>query len=336
MNWGEEYRNICYIIPVKYLEVWRAWEAGNSCILYLCVCVCVCVYRYTYTSLNTQLCERWSKHTLCMCSLHKETGLWGQQTRQSLLGSSAWGIQWQTPSESEASLKLTSACRKQDRKVGNQSSCYLIPHWDHPEVRHSPNDPLQGRMQSLPTHKTKGSVSTLPQDTQNVTACKVSPASHRKARKWSNKYAWNICTVFTPHQTNQSLAAIRQKSARLNHWHFLHWLQRNWSLKRRERAADTAANRGLSPAACCTICSLSSPQTHDHFISASGPLLGWPTAQWPTLNLDSLLPSLTAKILSLPDSSPRNSAESLVKTIPPKLPSIEVRYLLKESESEVA
>lgn len=187
-----------------------------------------------------------------------------QQCMRDTVANSTW---------TRASLKLTSACRKQDRKVGNQSSCYLIPHWDHPEVRHSPYDPLQGRMQSLPTRKTKGSVSTLPQDTQNVTACKVSPASHRKALKWSNKYAWNICMVFTPHQTNQSLAAIRQKSARLNHWHFLHWLQRNWSLKRRERAADTAANRGLSPAACCTICSLSSPQTPDHFISANGPLL---------------------------------------------------------------
>ena len=68
----------------------------------------------------------------------------------------------------------------------------------------------------------------------------------------------------------------------------------------------------------------------------SGPLLGWLTAQWPALNLDSLLPSLTAKILSLPDSSSHNLAESLVKTIPPKLPSTEVRFLVKESESEVA
>lgn len=136
----------------------------------------------------------------------------------------------------------------------------------------------------------------------------------------------------TPHQTNQSLAAIRQKkSVRLNHWHFLHWLQRNWSLKRTERAVDTAVNRGLNPGVCCAICPLSLLWPQGHFTSAKWSLIRATDCQWSTLNLDSLLPSLTAKILPFPDNSSTNLVEKIVKTIPPKSPLSEVKSLVTYS-----
>lgn len=58
----------------------------------------------------------------------------------------------------------------------------------------------------------------------------------------------------------------------------------------------------------------------------SGPLLGQMTAQWPIF--DTLLPSLTAKILPFPDNSSPNLSEGIGKTIPPKPPSTGIRAIV--------
>lgn len=84
-------------------------------------------------------------------------------------------------------------------------------------------------------------------------AKQVSLASHRKALKYQINMP-EIHAVFPSHQINQFSAAIKQKkSARLNHWHFLCRLQRNWPFNRTERAGDTAAKRGLNPGSCYAI-----------------------------------------------------------------------------------
>lgn len=120
-------------------------------------------------------------------------------------------------------------------------------------------------------------------------AKQVCPAS-QKVPKWSNKYPWNIYSLYSSSDKPVLSCNKVEETWKDESLTFPALASKKVVLKQDLSEPTKASTQEL-----CNV-----PSTfYNHqiiLLLPYAPLLGQMTVQWPTLNLDSFLPSLTAKI----------------------------------------
>lgn len=168
-------------------------------------------------------------------------------------------------------MSLKRLSPQQRRKSRRSKRLLACRHRDHPEVRRSTNGPYRAGCRCCSHTRPRAEAQGIHLATR-----------HQKVDSLHSKYLWPVTERHPGGQMDMGeqtwsfsspeepvLSAIQpRKSARLNHWHFLHRLQSHF--KRTESTANTATIRGRNPGACATH-PPSLLQPPDHFTSAKCP-----------------------------------------------------------------